>query len=179
MLDHHVPVKTTACRRLLSDHSGPITRARRSLLIMVDGRRSVAELRPAMAALQLGMGDLQALTEAGLLHWLNRAADAPPQRPAGNRSVAGAKLYALDLLGRMLARDDVLLREAARAVTVEADLLPWLRLCEHVLTERCHAQRAALFIDKVCTLLPEEWATALRAGDPSELDAERLARQSR
>jgi hypothetical protein len=63
------PVKTDRCRQTLLDRRAPVSRARRSFLIMVDGKRRLDELGIAMAMLGLNDADLQELTDAGLLAW--------------------------------------------------------------------------------------------------------------
>jgi hypothetical protein len=64
-----LPVKTERCRQALLDRRAPVSRARRSFLIMVDGKRALDELGIALAMLGLSDDDLHELTEAGLLAW--------------------------------------------------------------------------------------------------------------
>jgi hypothetical protein len=158
------PVKTELCRRLLLDRHTPISRAHRSFLIMVDGQRHLGDLDAALAILGMGTADLHSLTRLGLLAWEGApgadsdAAVAPgarsSSRVAGNRSLAAAKLFALELTGRMLARRDQPLRDAARDVTCEDELLPWLNHCALLIAELASPERAALFIDKVHAVVP-------------------------
>ncbi|MDP4300046.1 hypothetical protein [Leptothrix discophora] len=167
--------KTDLGRAVLRDRALPqaqgLNRARRSLLIMVDGRRTLRELGPAIDALGLVREDLQWLVDRRLMRWGDAtgspvlAGEAGPTRPAGNRSVAGAKLYALDLLGRLLAQEDAPLREAARAVTHDAHLMPWLRQCAVDIARRSTEDRAALFLVKVQSMVPEHLLDPI--GDPA------------
>ncbi len=168
--------KTDLGRAVLRDRALPqaqgLSQARRSLLIVVDGRRPMPELVPVIQTLGLVREDLEWLIDRRLMHWadpVDAASPEPNRRPAGNRSVAGAKLYALDLLGRLLARDDEPLREAARGVTDEARLMPWLRLCAMTIARVSNEDRAALFLVKVQAMVPEHLLDPLLdpLGDPA------------
>ena len=64
-----IPVKTDQGRLALRAGGLVGSRAQRAQLIMVDGRRSVDRLAPAMASLGLSWSDLEQLADAGLMAW--------------------------------------------------------------------------------------------------------------
>lgn len=98
-MDHTIVLsKTDAARLLLSQRDTDLARAIRSFLIMVDGRRSLAQLRPMMDALGVTVEAIRQLVEQGLLHLhqdvgpapitrrVRVAADAVPEAAAPSRS---------------------------------------------------------------------------------------------
>jgi hypothetical protein len=72
--------KTALARSYLSQPPVPGSRGRRSLLIMMNGRKTVQDLLPAMKSLGLKVDDVQALVAQGLLE------PAPARSSRSNRS---------------------------------------------------------------------------------------------
>jgi len=167
---HRVPCKTDLGRRALQGRDFPGTRAQRMFLIMADGRTPMSELSAAAAQLRMDEQALHALEAAGLLSWRHRiparVADvvrtpqpvvaAPAQSSAAPRSLAAAKMYALDLAALMLQGQDQAVREAARAVGTAAELQRWLADTARAIGGRAGSERAGLFIQRVTALLPAD-----------------------
>ena len=164
-----IHAKTDAGRRALQERAFSGTRAQRSLLIMVDGVQTLGKLWPAVEALGLGERDVEYLAARGYIETrvtvpqkaqrtaVAKAAAAPAPRPV-QRSLAAAKFYALDQVGRLLGHRDEPLRLAAREVTDRSSLVAWLQQCHHHIAEMAGQQRAELFSARVSDLLPEEIA---------------------
>ncbi len=68
--------KTDAARALLAQRDSDLARAVRSFLIMVDGQRSLAQLKPMMDALGLTLDAVRHLVAQGLLHFQQEAEEA-------------------------------------------------------------------------------------------------------
>lgn len=166
-----VYAKTDAGRRALSERRFAGTPAQRALFILLDGRQPLRRLAAAARALGVGMHDVEALAALGYIAPAQAAVAAeaalPPAEPAPvvsrttPRSLAAAKFYALEQVGRMLGQADGALREAAREVADRDSLLRWLQDCRHALQQVAGEERAGLFLARVQELLPEEDAAAL------------------
>lgn len=159
--DAGVPRKTPLARELLKERAFPGTRAQRLFLIMVDGRQPMARLAPLAEGLGVDRQGVQALVEAGLLEWVEgpcatAAAPAGPARvgrPA--RSLAAAKMYAIDLAALMLMGQDREVRLAARDVADVAQMHAWLAGTAARIAAVAGGERAALFLDKVGAAMPD------------------------
>ncbi len=174
---HAVPGKTELGKQLLRQRASSINRSQRAALIMIDGSKTLLQLTSILQALGLDERDLHQLTDAGLIEWKgrdgasgrislgasSRAVAQASQAPSvsvsvsvsGNKSVAAAKLFALDLAERMLVQRDHGLREAARQVMHEQQFLPWLDRCAAAIGHAAGPERAAMFIEKVMALVPD------------------------
>lgn len=152
------PAKTEAARQLLAGPRGSLPSPLRMLLISVDGRRSEAELLGIAHSLGLGAQALQTLRQDGLI----TGTPLPPSAPAAPvaaastapaaddlRRLVKAKMFALDLAGRMLAGRDADLRASARAVDSEARFLEWLAEASARIEAVADAERARLFRERV------------------------------
>lgn len=149
------PAKTEAARQLLVGPRGSLPSPLRMLLISVDGRRSEAELMGIAHSLGLGAQALQTLRQDGLI----TGTPLPPAAPVAAASAAPAaddlrrlvkaKMFALDLAGRMLAGRDADLRASARAVDSEARFLEWLAEASARIEAVADAERARLFRERV------------------------------
>lgn len=69
-----VIMKTLAGHRVLKDRSVPLTPRQRSAFILVDGRKSVAEILAATRAGGVAQADIDRLLELGLVEELSKAA---------------------------------------------------------------------------------------------------------
>jgi len=169
---HRVPCKTDLGRQALQGRDFPGTRAQRMFLIMADGRTPMSALAPAVAQLGLDEAALQALAAAGLLAWRHLIPrSAPAQAPAPRapapvaratapaapvRSLAAAKMYALDLAALMLQGQDQAVREAVREVGSAEQMQQWLEATARDISARAGSERAALFLQRVAALMPAE-----------------------
>jgi hypothetical protein len=142
--------KTESGRRLLAGPRQALPPGLRMLLIMVDGRRSLAEL----LALAQGLGlqpqqAIERLLSDGLVE--GPVVAAPPPSAAANTAarLMRAKFFALDLAARMLAGRDTALREAARSVDTESRFAAWMDQCAAEIARAADAERAALFRERV------------------------------
>lgn len=159
-----IPAKTDQAKEALKNRDIPMSRAQRAMLIMIDGSKPLSELSGAFTALGLTSSDLAHLTQAGFIDWRNREhstdreapAHQPPRPAASNKSVAAAKLFALDLAGRMLPNLDQPIRESARDVTAAEHLVPWLEGCAGLIGARAGDERASLFLEKVMAVVPDD-----------------------
>ena len=150
--------KTELSRRLLADRAS-MAPALRMWLITVDGQRDEAQL----CALAQGLGLDGPATIARLLQegWLSREAEAGAiaQRPAAisNQDVArrlvAARMFAIDLLSRMMAGREGKLRERWRQVDDMDSFKHWVSECAAELEQFGGADRADLFIDRVSEVL--------------------------
>jgi len=142
------PAKTDAARQLLAGPRGSLPVPLRMLLISVDGQRSEAELLDIARSLGLDGQALETLWREGLL--TRRAEAAPPPDAAADlRRLMRAKMFALDLAGRMLAGRDAELRASARAVDSEARFLAWLADAAARIEAEASIERAQLFRERV------------------------------
>lgn len=156
--------KTEAARALLRTRDAALAPALRALLIMIDGKKPVTALLPAIKALSLKVEDVQGLLSRGLIAPCSPAHDTRPAAPAPAapaRSLAAAKFYALGQLTLILGHGDTSLRQAAREVIDHASLLAWLTACEQEVTTLAGEARATRFRTLVQELLPEATAEAV------------------
>lgn len=154
--------KTEAARTLLRTRDAALAPALRALLIMIDGKKPVTALLPAIKALSLKVEDVQGLLSRGLIAPCSPAHDTRPAAPAAPaRSLAAAKFYALGQLTLILGHGDASLRQAAREVIDHASLLAWLTACEQEVTTLAGEARATRFRTLVQELLPEATAEAI------------------
>ena len=101
--------KTALGRAYLDQPPMPGSRARRSVLIMMDGRKTMRSLMPAIRSLGMRTADVQALVTQGLLAPAlaieqvmppDLELTQPPRQVVESKSLVVAKLFALDLLAR-------------------------------------------------------------------------------
>jgi hypothetical protein len=152
--------KTEAARALLLARDATLTPALRALLIMIDGKKPVTDLLPAIKALSLKAEDVHGLLSRGLIEPCApppavRPAPAPEPSASPARSLAAAKFYALGQLTLILGHGDAMLRHAAREVVDQPSLLAWLTACEREVAAFAGDARAARFMTLVRELLPE------------------------
>ena len=145
------PAKTDAARLLLAGPRGSLPVPLRMLLINVDGRRGEEELLGIAGSLGLDAQALQTLRREGLVTHRPAAAPAPVPEDAATdlRRLMRAKMFALDLAGRMLAGRDAELRASARTVDSEARFLEWLTDAAARIEAVANAERARLFRERV------------------------------
>ncbi|WP_374320417.1 hypothetical protein [Aquabacterium sp.] len=174
--------KTDKGWEVIRERSAGLAPAMRALLIMMDGKKPLLDALPALKALSLKVEDVHALVDKGLLMPVAKAASAvaakaqpaaratvasavqetpavatpAPAAPKSNRSLAAAKFYALDQLGRILGHRDEHLRVAAREVIDHPSLMSWLAVCVEELHHIAGPDRAELFHSKTIELLPDE-----------------------
>lgn len=165
-----IPSKTPKARQVLQGRDFPGTWAQRALLIMADGRKTLGELAGVIGGLGLSSADLQALGEAGWITWTGQPAPlaqaratlpTPAAAPGPARTLAAAKFFALDLIGRMLGQRDEPLRMAARDVADAGELLAWLADCVDTLRREAGDEPAEMFHLRVRAMLPEDVAVRL------------------
>ena len=161
--------KTDLARQVLSSPRRDLPAAHRMLLITVDGRRDLRQLRELACNMGLdasvvedlyGRGliapveaDLQAHQEARQAaerERAHRAALAHQQAAIEQaRRLARAKIYALDLVARMLVGQDGELRALARHIDSEDGLQLWIEAAAQQIRERSSDDRAERFKDRV------------------------------
>ncbi|WP_457421866.1 hypothetical protein [Roseateles sp. P5_E7] len=143
------PAKTDAARRLLAGPRGSLPVPLRMLLISVDGRRGEDELLAIARSLGLDAQALQTLRHEGLVTALREALPPAADPAAELRRLMRAKMFALDLAGRMLAGRDAELRASAREVDSESRFLEWLAEAAACIEAAASAERALLFRERV------------------------------
>ena len=161
--------KTDLARQLLSSPRRDLPAGHRMLLITVDGRRDLRQLRDLARNMGLdasvvedlyGRGliapveaDLQAhqeAHEAAVREQARQAALAAQQTAVEQaRRLARAKIYAMDLVGRMLVGQDGELRALARHIDSEDGLQLWIEVAAQQIRERSSADRAERFKERV------------------------------
>lgn len=151
--------KTEAARALLRARDATLTPPLRALLIMIDGKKPVTDLLPAIKALSLKAEDVHGLLSRGLIEPCPppravRPAPAPASTASPARSLAAAKFYALGQLTLILGHGDAMLRHAAREVVDHPSLMAWLTACEQEVAAFAGDARAARFAALVRELLP-------------------------
>ncbi|WP_059413585.1 hypothetical protein [Cupriavidus basilensis] len=124
--------KTAAGREILGQRTGALDRRSRALLIMIDGRTSMADMVSRAGQLGLDASAVAQLIEGGLVQLAARAAGdraeaAPPQprehapaatpapapapaEAARKRSLAAARMYLMDVMARTFGTADHPLR---------------------------------------------------------------------
>lgn len=144
-----IPCKTEAGRQRLAERAS-LPAALRALLIMVDGRKSMAALRPLAQGLGLEADAAFAqLQQQGLISQPAAPVAAGTTGPTAAQRLLRSKVYALDLAARMLAGRDEALRELARDVDSESSFQRWLDECTAEIGRRADAERADLFRQRV------------------------------
>lgn len=162
MTDAPCPTKTDRARALLAGPRQGLPPALRMLLISVDGRRDLAALHEVARSLGLGGEALQRLRADGLIGVVNvdaplpvsatPAAPAPASVPAQAddlRRLVRAKVFAVDLVGRMLAGRDAELRASAREVDSESHFLAWMDDATARIAAAASEERAQFFRQRV------------------------------
>lgn len=164
--------KTAKGREALAVRGFTGTRAQRSFLILIDGRKPLKALAAAAQTLGIDAQQIQALLDAGWVEWASKpvvkAGSAPAlehgglaPNPREQRSLAQAKLYALELATLMVRPQEQAVREAARAVFDETSMKAWLQDIAQRIAEHAGAERAAHFLDKVHAVWPQGLAQTL------------------
>ncbi|MGE5864973.1 MAG: hypothetical protein ACM32J_07725 [Rhizobacter sp.] len=159
---HLSPRKTPLAHEWLARRDTRLDRARRALLITVDGRRSGAELAQLAQGLGLDERVFGELHADGLIAWPTViAAAAPPApvratKPPATLSLAGAKLYALDLVALMLGGRDEALRALAPEVQSREALVAWCEIAARAIEAHAGIDRAQRFLEKTMAVLPAE-----------------------
>ncbi|MEO6280019.1 hypothetical protein [Roseateles sp.] len=148
------PAKTDAARQLLAGPRGALPVPLRMLLISVDGQRGEEDLLAIARSLGLDAQALATLRREGLVTPGVETMRAPVLEPAPDtatelRRLMRAKMFALDLAGRMLAGRDAELRASARAVDSEARFLEWLGDAAARIEAVASVERALLFRERV------------------------------
>ncbi|MBB2486955.1 hypothetical protein H5407_17130 [Mitsuaria sp. WAJ17] len=161
--------KTDLARQLLGNPRRDLPAGHRMLLITVDGRRDLRQLRelarnmglnPSVVEDLYGRGliapveaDLLAQQDAHRAAELERAQrEALARQQAAvqqARRLARAKLYALDLVARMLVGQDGELRALARHIDSEDGLQLWIEAAAQQIRERSSDERAERFKERV------------------------------
>jgi len=177
--------KTEAARLLLAQRDADLARAWRSFLIMVDGQRTLAQLKPVMETLGVTLEVVHHLISEGLLHLRHEASsvgrrgrvdESPSVASAvaasetvnvsspvpvvvaeeAPRSLHAAKFYGLNLVTLMLGGQDEVPRRAVRQVTTPQQLADWLVMCRDLITEVSGDERAQVFTRKMWSVLPDD-----------------------
>jgi hypothetical protein len=172
-----IPYKTELARNTLQQRDA-LPRGHRLFLIMVDGQKSLRQLAEAAKHLDIDDLVLRSLVESGLIQWqamsrrtfnMPSAVDAPspPSTPRvaparSPRSLAAAKIYAMDLAALMLPGQDGGIRDAARNVTDAGEMHAWLTEAAQQIAARAGDERAALFVAKVASVLPVDFLLAAK-----------------
>lgn len=171
------PLKTDRAREVLAGPRNALPAALRMLLISVDGRRSESALRELALSLGLPREALDRLVAEGLVRLHHEAvreeAPAPTPQPVVRalapaapldvalpeaapapadfdlRRLVKAKMFALDLVGRMLAGRDGDLRASAREVDSESTFLAWLDDASARIAAAANDDRARFFRERV------------------------------
>ena len=182
-MDLTIPyAKTDLAWSAIRTRSIELSGAARAVLIMIDGKRPLADLLPAIQALSLTLDDVRDLMVRGLVApsprkqsvaarahppaqapvsapppepQVARPAPAPAPAPTATRSLAAAKFYALEQIARLLGRQDEELRLAARHVVDHPSLLSWLDACRHAIAEIAGEERASMLVARTHALIPE------------------------
>ncbi len=173
--------KTDTARLLLAQRDADLARALRSFLILVDGQRNLAQLKPVMDALGVTLDAVHHLIAEGLLHLRHdvtqmgrksaraeaseteaavtvspESVTAPAAEAEVPRSLHAAKFYGLNLVTLMLGGQDEEPRRAVRQVTTPQQLADWLVMCHDLITEVSGAERAQVFARKMWGVLPDD-----------------------
>jgi len=159
-MDRHLsPRKTPLAREWLDARDHRLDRARRALLITVDGRRSGHELTALAEGLGLGREAIHDLHREGLIVWPTVIAPPPPMAPpppkpaAPAPSLAAAKMYAIDLATLMLGGRDQDLRALATEVQTREALVAWCEMAARAVETHAGPERAQRFLEKTSGML--------------------------
>jgi hypothetical protein len=170
--------KTALGRAYLDQPPMPGSRARRSVLIMMDGRRTMRSLMPAIRSLGMRTADVQALVTQGLLapalaieHVMppDLELTQPPRQVVESKSLVVAKLFALDLLAQMLDPQDSEWITRAGALHAPRALLRWIDDCTRHLAAVAGAERAERFHTQTLAFVPEHHLKAHGPGKFADL----------
>ena len=127
----------------------------RAMLIMMDGRSSVGELRARVPGHNFD-DDLRLLQAHDLLAPKASAAAASGPRPGGRKSVALAKLSLLSVMERALPHQDHPIRETLRAATSREEVLGAFAHCRAILLEISGADDAGSIERQLSAVMPGE-----------------------
>jgi len=159
-MDRHLsPRKTPLAREWLDSRDHRLDRARRALLITVDGRRNGHELTTLAEGLGLGREAIADLHREGLIVWPTVIAapaapsPPPPKAAAPAPSLAAAKMYALDLATLMLGGRDQELRALATEVQTREALVAWCEMAARTVETHAGPERAQRFLEKTSGML--------------------------
>ena len=161
-MDRHLsPRKTPLAREWLDARDHRLDRARRALLITVDGRRSGHELTALAQGLGLGQEAIADLHRQGLIVWptvivapVPPPPPPPPPKPAAPQpSLAAAKMYAIDLATLMLGGRDQDLRALATEVQTREALVAWCEMAARAVETHAGPERAQRFLEKTSGML--------------------------
>lgn len=131
--------KTQRGQEVVSQRSLRLSARQRTLLIVVDGKKTLGELRARMGDVD---ADLQELVRAGLIEYPAAAAAvvptaAPAPAPSTRRrSVALARLYLLEMMERILGANSGPARDLLRACTCERTLRSAFPQCAEWISAR-------------------------------------------
>ncbi len=138
----------------------------RALLIMVNGRSTLRQLRQKIEAFPGADGHLQKLLNDGLI-CLESAGSAAPAAPlpasaftppvsSRRRSRALARLYLVDVMERMLGARSDAVRGRLRTATTRETLLAVFSDCREIIAETAGDERVRRVEHEFFDLLPEE-----------------------
>lgn len=169
--------KTALGRAYLEQPAMPGSRARRSVLIMMDGRKTMRSLMPAIRSLGMRTADVRALVEQGLLEPAlaieqmvpDLELTQPPRQVVESKSLVVAKLFALDLLAQMLDPQDSEWIAKAGAIHAPRALLRWIDDCTRHLATVAGPERAERFRTQTLAFVPEHHLKAHGPGKFSDL----------
>lgn len=108
------------------------------------------EPSPAASALSVAPGpdSILSLTASAV-------PQAPSNRPGARRSLALARLYLVEFMGRALGKESDAVKDSLRNATDRASLLAQLDLCVEIINETSGPERAEDLRRKVTELLPD------------------------
>lgn len=154
-----IPQKTPLGLDEIATRRSGLAARLRPLLILVDGKLSVAQLLEKAQALGLAQEHLRSLFEAGMCEVAGVPEPVPAareaERPAVKRSVAVARMYLLEQMDRMLGAQSEPVREAIRSARNHGEVLQVLELSLEVVRELGGEARATLIRRRMSELLPE------------------------
>lgn len=142
----------------------------RALLIMVNGRSTLRQLRQKIEAFPGADGHLQKLLNDGLICLESAGSAAPVAAPAAplpasaftppvssrRRSLALARLYLVDVMERMLGARSDAVRGRLRTATTRETLLAVFSDCREIIAETAGDERVRRVEHEFFDLLPEE-----------------------
>ncbi|MCK6396206.1 hypothetical protein [Zoogloea sp.] len=167
-----IPGKTAAGVEEIATRGRRLPPRLRTLLILVDGRRTLGQLAELVADPAVGEG-LVELLERGLItprpvppphpphasEPASRASLEPKTRPAAptdrRRSLALARFYLLDAMEQSLRTKDVAIREQLRQATTRDELLQAFARCR-VIAAEVGVAHVTTIETRFMDMLPEE-----------------------